>query len=170
MKFFLNKTYPNSYMPILSHYLSPIYPTFLIILPISLNFQVIRQLPKTRRCLDEEVLLSVISQFHFDRRDALLALLGLSAKKNDTKAPCIEVEFYLTLISAIYLLDKERLEQAREILDNLLIRAGNNLGQRRSMDPLNAKIYFYHRYYYKKLADSSYHFTRSGFSISPVSS
>ena len=108
-------------------------------------FKVLRQLPKTRRSLDEEVLLAVISQFHFDRRDAVLGLLGLTAKKVDTKAPCVEVELYLTLISAIYLLDKERLEQSREILDNLFVRAGNNLGQRRSMDPLNAKIYFYHR-------------------------
>jgi 26S proteasome regulatory subunit N3 len=107
---------------------------------------VLRQLPKTRRFVDEEVLLSVISQFHFERRDAVFGLLGLTAKKVDTKAPCVEVEVYLTLISAIYLLDKERLEQSREILDNLFVRAGNNLGQRRSMDPLNAKIYFYHRF------------------------
>ena len=70
----------------------------------------IRQLPKTRRCLDEEVLLAVVSQFHFDRRDAVLGLLGLTAKKVDTKAPCIEVEVYLTLISAIYLLDKARVD------------------------------------------------------------
>ena len=106
----------------------------------------LRQLPKTRRFVDEEVLLAVISQFHFERRDAVLGLLGLTAKKVDTKAPCVEVEVYLTLISAIYLLDKERLEQSREILDNLFVRAGNNLGQRRSVDPLNAKIYFYHRF------------------------
>lgn len=113
--------------------------------------KVLRQLPKTRRFVDEEVLLAVISQFHFERRDAVLGLLGLTAKKVDTKAPCSEVEVYLTLISAIYLLDKERLEQSREILDNLFVRAGNNLGQRRSMDPLNAKIYFYHSRVYELL-------------------
>ena len=45
----------------------------------------------------------------------------------------------------IYLLDQKRFGDVKELADNLLVKIGHNVGQRKATDPLNAKIYYYHR-------------------------
>ena len=56
-----------------------------------------------------------------------------------------KVELYISLLILVKLIDQKKYDQAKEMADFLLRRIGSNHGNRRSADPLNAKIYFYHR-------------------------
>ena len=66
--------------------------------------------------------------------------------KDDAKAVVLEVEMYVALLVLIFLLDQKRNEEALELANELVATIGLQVGQRRSMDPLNAKIYYYHRF------------------------
>ena len=66
--------------------------------------------------------------------------------KDDAKSVVDEVELYSCLLVLIYLLDQKRYDEVRDLADSLVIRIGSASGQRRSLDPLNAKVYYYHRW------------------------
>jgi len=119
--------------------------------------KIIRQLPKTRRQLDSDVLGELLSAVVFERRDSMIKLLKIETSPlDDAKTVVLEVELYIVLLIVIYLLDQKRYNDVRDIADDLIIKIGHNVGQRRSMDPLNAKIYYYHSRVYElqnKLAE-----------------
>ena len=104
-------------------------------------------MPKTRRQLDTEVLGELLSAVNFDRKDKMLKLLNPSTvSSDDAKNIVVEVELYIALLVVIYLLDQKRYDDVKDLADGLIIKIGHNVGQRKSLDPLNAKIYYYHRY------------------------
>merc|ERR1711937_861454 len=112
--------------------------------------KIIRQLPKTRRQLDGEVFGELLSSVKFERRDKLLKLVSPNASpKDDAKSVVDEVELYSCLLVLIYLLDQKRYDEVRDLADSLVIRIGSASGQRRSLDPLNAKVYYYHSRVYE---------------------
>jgi len=105
-------------------------------------------LPKTRRQLDTDVLGELLSSVSFDRKEKMLKLVNPSlAQKDDAKNIVVEVELYIALLVVIYLLDQKRYDEVKELADGLIIKIGHNVGQRKSLDPLNAKIYYYHRFF-----------------------
>jgi 26S proteasome regulatory subunit N3 len=115
--------------------------------------KIIRQLPKTRRQLDCDVLGELLAGLSFDRpasdhrRDKMLKVIKPDVSiKDDAKAVVLEVEMYVALLVLIFLLDQKRHEEALELANELVATIGLQVGQRRSMDPLNAKIYYYHRF------------------------
>merc|ERR1712227_307180 len=120
--------------------------------------KIIRQLPKTRRQLDCDVLGELLAGLSFDRpasdhrRDRMLKVIKPDVSiKDDAKAVVLEVEMYVALLVLIFLLDQKRNEEALELANELVATIGLQVGQRRSMDPLNAKIYYYHSRVYEVL-------------------
>jgi len=120
--------------------------------------KIIRQLPKTRRQLDCDVLGELLAGLSFDRpasdhrRDRMLKVIKPDVTiKDDAKAVVLEVEMYVALLVLIFLLDQKRNEEALELANELVATIGLQVGQRRSMDPLNAKIYYYHSRVYEVL-------------------
>ena len=82
----------------------------------------------------------------FERKDKLLKLINPDTSSSvDAKSVVHEVELYISLLVMIYLLDQKRFGDVKELADNLLVKIGHNVGQRKATDPLNAKIYYYHR-------------------------
>jgi 26S proteasome regulatory subunit N3 len=112
--------------------------------------KIIRQLPKTRRQLDTDVLGELLSTVSFDRKEKILKILNPSiSQTDDAKNVVVEVELYIALLVVIYLLDQKRYDEVKELADGLIIKIGHNVGQRKALDPLNAKIYFYHSRVYE---------------------
>lgn len=59
----------------------------------------------------------------------------------------VKVELYLSLLILVKLLDQKKFDDAKSLADYLITKISINQGHRRSSDPLNAKLYYYHRYY-----------------------
>lgn len=92
------------------------------------------------------MLSDLLSSVTFERKEKLLKLVNpTGSSSDDAKTVVVEVELYISLLVIIFLLDQKRYEDVRDLADALIIKIGHNVGQRRSMDPLNAKIYYYHR-------------------------
>ncbi|KAI7881671.1 hypothetical protein K492DRAFT_176914 [Lichtheimia hyalospora FSU 10163] len=124
--------------------------------------RVLRTLPSIRRRLTSSILCQVISEYYgtdASQASELLHYLGESNTGMDvdnTKDKNIlpEVDMYLHLMTMIYLLDQNELEKGMEL-------AGKSVEKlvklnRRTMDQLAARIYFYHARFYEltdRLAD-----------------
>lgn len=117
--------------------------------------KVLRQLPRTRREISNDILIKIIQPLNLDRKGALLTAIGCTQhEKSDSSVLVVEGQLYLSLLILLKLIDQENTEGARELADHLLARIGKQ-GQRRSADPLNAKIYYYHSRVYELLNRSS---------------
>ena len=66
----------------------------------------------------------------------------------------MEGQLYLSLLILLKLLDANNNEAARELADHLVTRIGKQ-AVRRSADPLNAKVYYYHSRVYELLGRSA---------------
>lgn len=113
--------------------------------------KVLRQLPKTRRLLDNDLLRDIIVPVALENREQLLEYIGVKPPNSDPKQLSIEVETYINLLVLIFMIDNQRLGDARELSDALVLKIGQDHGNHRSMDPLCAKIYYYHSRCYELL-------------------
>ncbi|CDH49942.1 proteasome regulatory particle subunit [Lichtheimia corymbifera JMRC:FSU:9682] len=117
--------------------------------------RVLRTLPSIRRRLTSSILSQVISEYYgtdASQASELLNYLGESNTGMDvdnTKDKNIlpEVDMYLHLMTMIYLLDQNELQKGMEL-------AGTSVEKlvklnRRTMDQLAARIYFYHARFYE---------------------
>ncbi|KAJ8658422.1 hypothetical protein O0I10_005774 [Lichtheimia ornata] len=117
--------------------------------------RVLRTLPSIRRRLTSSILSQVISEYYgtdASQASELLNYLGESDTGMDvdsTKDKNIlpEVDMYLHLMTMIYLLDQNELQKGMEL-------AGKSVEKlvklnRRTMDQLAARIYFYHARFYE---------------------
>ncbi|KAH7050394.1 proteasome regulatory subunit C-terminal-domain-containing protein [Linnemannia elongata] len=92
---------------------------------------------------------------HDDTRKRLLGYLGSEAaasitaehETTVTKSETPEVDVYLHLLVMIYLLDQNQLEKGME-LSNITVKTVQELN-RRSLDQLAAKVYFYYARFYE---------------------
>jgi len=117
--------------------------------------KVLRQLPRTRREVTNEILVKVIQPLNIDRKAAMLASVGCNqAEKSDSSMLVVEGQLYLSLLILLKLTDSQNNEAAKELADHLVAKIGKQ-GQRRSADPLNAKIYYYHSRVYEILNRSA---------------
>jgi len=120
--------------------------------------RILRALVSTRKRLNFRVLRKVISGFHSNSapavKDALLAFIDEPMDTSDTSAaktrpiktgnqPLLpELDVYLHLLLLIHLLDLKRHEQAVKCSDLLMAKIGAQ--NRRTLDLVAAKCYFYH--------------------------
>lgn len=123
----------------------------------------IRSLCSIRKRLNMKVLRKMITHYYNSQpasRDALLAFVDepmdtvsetptvttgkerRSAGKSSVNATLPEFDVYLHLLLLLYLLDQSRFDQAVKVSDNLISKIVNY--NRRSLDLLGAKCYFYH--------------------------
>merc|ERR1719500_2006657 len=121
--------------------------------------KVLRQLPRTRREVSTDALVKIIQPLNMDRKAALLSALGCSQqqqheKSDGTSQLVMEGQLYLSLLILLKLLDANNNEAARELADHLVTRIGKQ-AVRRSADPLNAKVYYYHSRVYELLGRSA---------------
>merc|ERR1711892_409159 len=118
--------------------------------------KVLRQLPRTRREVSTDALVKIIQTLNLDRKAALLSALGCSQhEKSDSSSQLVmEGQLYLSLLILLKLLDSDNHEAARELADHLVTRIGKQ-AVRRSADPLNAKVYYYHSRVYELLGRSA---------------
>eukprot|EP01125_Pyxidicula_operculata_P002272 TRINITY_DN12171_c0_g1_i1.p1 TRINITY_DN12171_c0_g1~~TRINITY_DN12171_c0_g1_i1.p1 ORF type:complete len:494 (-),score=97.84 TRINITY_DN12171_c0_g1_i1:38-1519(-) len=116
---------------------------------------------RIRRKLNINILKKLVGKY-FVGSDQLAELQGLVGECSDmevespvvvqpetTKTLSPEVEVYLRLLVAVYLIDSKQFEVARNALDKLVDRLGT--WNRRTLDPLSAKVYFYFSRVYEKL-------------------
>ncbi|KAI7863241.1 proteasome regulatory subunit C-terminal-domain-containing protein [Spinellus fusiger] len=118
--------------------------------------RVLRTLPSIRRRLTSSVLVQVISDTygsHEEEKNDLLRYLGESggmevdaiAEKKNTVLP--EIDIYLHLNVLITLLDKNELAKGMELADKVVKKMLEL--NRRTLDQLAARIYFYHARFYE---------------------
>ncbi|SAM07506.1 hypothetical protein [Absidia glauca] len=121
--------------------------------------RVLRTLPSIRRRLTAPVLAQVITEYYGndERKNELLQLLGETAgdnmdlDSNDKKSAILpEIDIYLHLNVIIYLLDKKELDKGARLANATVDRLVPL--NRRTLDLLAARIYFYHARFYE-LAD-----------------
>jgi len=118
--------------------------------------KVLRQLPRTRREVTDEILVKVIQPLNIERKGILLNFLGCKdTDKSDVKSVVVEVELYLSLLILVKLLDQKKFDDAKSLADYLITKVSINQGHRRSSDPLNAKLYYYHSRVYELIEKSS---------------
>ncbi|KAI8341521.1 proteasome regulatory subunit C-terminal-domain-containing protein [Chlamydoabsidia padenii] len=124
--------------------------------------RVLRTLPSIRRRLTAPVLAQIINEAYGndERKNDLLKLLGetiesMDVDDNDKKSTILpEIDIYLHLNVLIYLLDKNELEKGLQLANNTVNRLVPL--NRRTLDLLAARIYFYHARFYElvdRLAD-----------------
>ncbi|CEG81959.1 hypothetical protein RMATCC62417_16095 [Rhizopus microsporus] len=112
--------------------------------------RVLRTLPSIRRRLTSAILGQVISEYYGpndqDVKNELLRYLNESDKASATEEerPSVlpEVDMYIHLNVLIFLLDKNEIEQGIELSTKAVERIVSM--NRRTMDQLAARIYFYH--------------------------
>ncbi|CEJ03868.1 hypothetical protein RMCBS344292_17843 [Rhizopus microsporus] len=112
--------------------------------------RVLRTLPSIRRRLTSAILAQVISDYYGpnnqDVKNELLRYLNESDKASATEEerPNVlpEVDMYIHLNVLIFLLDKNEIEQGIELSTKAVERIVSM--NRRTMDQLAARIYFYH--------------------------
>jgi len=118
--------------------------------------KVLRQLPKTRRELSEEIMISIIQPLNIEMKSVLLNLLGCSQPdKSEQKSVVLEVELYISLLILVKLIDAKKIDQGKELADLLIAKVSKNQSHRRSADPLNAKIYYYHSRIYEGIGQTN---------------
>ncbi|ORX45525.1 hypothetical protein DM01DRAFT_1340032 [Hesseltinella vesiculosa] len=115
--------------------------------------RVLRTLPSIRRRLTAPVLAQVIQECYGadERKMGLLTILGQAATDmemdQDRRTILPEVDIYLHLNVIIYLLDKNELEKGKRLVDETVERLTPL--NRRTLDLLAARVYFYHARYYE---------------------
>ncbi|CAO3611969.1 unnamed protein product [Cunninghamella echinulata] len=117
--------------------------------------RVLRTLPSIRRRLTSPVLAQIISEYYGsdERKNTLLQALGedvqtLESETSDKKSTILpEIDIYLHLNVLIYLLDKNELEKGLLLANNTVDRLVPL--NRRTLDLLAARIYFYHARFYE---------------------
>ncbi|KAI9306132.1 proteasome regulatory subunit C-terminal-domain-containing protein [Cunninghamella echinulata] len=117
--------------------------------------RVLRTLPSIRRRLTSPVLAQIISEYYGsdERKNTLLQALGedvqtLESETSDKKSNILpEIDIYLHLNVLIYLLDKNELEKGLLLANNTVDRLVPL--NRRTLDLLAARIYFYHARFYE---------------------
>ncbi|KAL0076148.1 proteasome regulatory subunit C-terminal-domain-containing protein [Phycomyces blakesleeanus] len=119
--------------------------------------RVLRTVPSIRRRLTSPVLAQVISETygaHEEEKNELLQYLGeksndmevdSAAEKNGSVLP--EIDTYLHLHVLITLLDKNELKKGTELADKTVKKI--LLLNRRTLDQLAARVYFYHARFYE---------------------
>ncbi|KAG1462773.1 hypothetical protein G6F56_005441 [Rhizopus delemar] len=115
--------------------------------------RVLRTLPSIRRRLTSDILAQVISEYYgpndLNTKNELLKYLNEngSSTEEEKQNALSEVDVYIHLNVLIYLLDKNEIEKGIE-LSNKTIQKMTEMN-RRTMDPLAARIYFYHARFYE---------------------
>ncbi|CAO3622927.1 unnamed protein product [Cunninghamella blakesleeana] len=117
--------------------------------------RVLRTLPSIRRRLTSPILAQIISEYYGsdERKNTLLQALGediqtTESETSDKKSPILpEIDIYLHLNVLIYLLDKNELEKGLKLADDTVNRLVPL--NRRTLDLLAARIYFYHARFYE---------------------
>ncbi|KAF7723693.1 26S proteasome non-ATPase regulatory subunit [Apophysomyces ossiformis] len=116
--------------------------------------RVLRALPNIRRRVTPTILAETISEYYGPNelsKQALLKFLGQETQKMDIdqeSGPVLpEVDMYIHLLVIIYLLDSQQLDKGIE-LANAVVDKLSSLN-RRTMDQLAARIYFYHARFYE---------------------
>ncbi|ORZ25224.1 proteasome regulatory subunit C-terminal-domain-containing protein [Absidia repens] len=116
--------------------------------------RVLRTLPSIRRRLTAPVLAQIINEYYGsdERKNELLQLLGESTESmdvdNDKKSTILpEIDIYLHLNVIIFLLDKNDLEKGSRLANATVDRLVPL--NRRTLDLLAARIYFYHARFYE---------------------
>ncbi|GLV38918.1 Regulatory particle non-ATPase 3 [Carabus blaptoides fortunei] len=112
--------------------------------------RVLRSLPSTRRKLNPAVLRGLINQIYpGGERDGLLSFVEEPTTEIDTarirsavKSPVAEVDVYMYLLIVVRLLDSGKLEEASNCSQLLMNKITSQ--NRRSLDLIAAKCYFYH--------------------------
>lgn len=110
--------------------------------------RVLRTLPATRRKLNPIVLRGLVSQLYpVGERDAILQYIEAGVepelpKVKSLKAPLPEVDAYFQLLVLLRLLDISNLEKSKLCSDELMNKIISQ--NRRSLDLIAAKCYFYH--------------------------
>lgn len=118
--------------------------------------KVLRQLPRTKREINDGILVKVIQPLNIERKGILLNFLNCKdVEKSDNKCVVVEVDLYLSLLILVKLLDQKKFEEAKSLADYLITKVSINQGHRRSSDPLNAKLYYYHSRVYELMDKSS---------------
>ncbi|KAG0749911.1 hypothetical protein G6F57_004433 [Rhizopus arrhizus] len=115
--------------------------------------RVLRTLPSIRRRLTCDILVQVISEQYDDQQIKTELLKYLNQKDTTSKTEeesssvLPEVDIYIHLNLLIYLLDENQIEKGIE-LSNKTIQRMTSMN-RRTMDPLAARVYFYHARFYE---------------------
>ncbi|KAG1143702.1 hypothetical protein G6F37_003298 [Rhizopus arrhizus] len=115
--------------------------------------RVLRTLPSIRRRLTCDILVQVISEQYDDQQIKTELLKYLNQKDTTSRTEeersnvLPEVDIYIHLNLLIYLLDENQIEKGIE-LSNKTIQRMTSMN-RRTMDPLAARVYFYHARFYE---------------------
>ncbi|CAG9797756.1 unnamed protein product [Chironomus riparius] len=112
--------------------------------------RVLRSLPNTRRKLNPNVLRALASQLYpSNERDAILVYVEEATnpeievtRPKSIKTPLPEVDAYFHLLSLVRLLDANLIERASTCAQQLMTKIMSQ--NRRSLDLIAAKSYFYH--------------------------
>merc|ERR1712168_1791748 len=100
-----------------------------------ISSKVLRQLPRTRREVTDEVPVKVIQPLNIERKGILLNFLGCKdIEKSDIKSVVVEVELYLSLLILVKLLDQKKFDDAKSLADYLITKVSINQGHRRSSE------------------------------------
>ncbi|KAG0744330.1 hypothetical protein G6F57_001995 [Rhizopus arrhizus] len=116
--------------------------------------RVLRTLPSIRRRLTSEILAQVIVDYYGPNDEQIKNELLIYLNEKDTSTTegekpnaLPEVDMYIHLNVLIYLLDQNEIEKGIELSNKTIQRM--NAMNRRTMDPLAARIYFYHARFYE---------------------
>ncbi|KAG1050586.1 hypothetical protein G6F43_007150 [Rhizopus delemar] len=115
--------------------------------------RVLRTLPSIRRRLTCDILAQVISEQYDDQQMKTELLKYLNQKDTTSKteeersSALPEVDIYIHLNVLIYLLDENQIEKGIELSNKTIQRMASM--NRRTMDPLAARVYFYHARFYE---------------------
>jgi len=122
--------------------------------------RVLRAIPSTRRKLTAPLLHTLILAFYHkaenkSEKEALVQFVPLgdapevkSSGRQRSAALLPEVDVYIHLLVLLYLLDSEKLVQAQKCSDQLMTKVSAH-SNRRSLDILSARCYFYHSRVYE---------------------
>ncbi|KAI8883634.1 hypothetical protein K501DRAFT_219032 [Backusella circina FSU 941] len=121
--------------------------------------RVLRTLPSVRRRLTSDMLAQIISDYYDannTQKKELLQYLGQGEKASTEEKGDVlpEVDIYITLNVLIYLLDNNESEKGLELAGKTVEKIATL--NRRTLDQLSARIYFYHARFYElqnRLAD-----------------
>lgn len=115
--------------------------------------RVLRQLPNTRRKLNYSILRNIVNSIIYGiERDSVLSLLpsehgvdhniDILKTRPCAKQPIVEVDAYLHLLILLKLIDDNNLDAAAKCSKVLMTKV--SLPNRRTLDLIGAKSYFYH--------------------------
>lgn len=126
--------------------------------------RVVRRLPQTRKQVNSENLLQLIKENFPQNSEAgkelkswaelKSSMLNDSVSVDNSVIP--EIHCYIHLLVLVFVLDKNRLDEAKQCADSLIFKFKLSEFNRRTLDPILAKAFFYYSRVYELRKESSF--------------